>query len=391
MFDNEKLIGMKKLLYSILILISAIAMFSCKQQDEPLYVRKIYVDPESVVLGIGHNATIVPTALPDRITDAVFSWRSDDESIATVDQDGVVTGVSKGETVVHVTSGDVTVDIPVTVYLPLSDISIDFEGDILDLKIQNGVAVTVNLSISKIPENAEEAIVCESSDNAIVTISNDGLVTPIGAGQAKLTIRGEGGVVSKEIDVVVTKSGDDAVKLDGTKFNFLYTVTGDNCQDMSEWWPMINLFDGKRDVAGGTSPTSGDYQSFTVDLGAKYNIAYLHLFTWQGVATDGPQYHPFGEKNIKYMEVFGSESLDETGDWSKWTKLMDCHVTKPSGLPEGEYNEDDMAAWSAGQIFFTDSYDTTVRYLRVRINETWNGTWGFRCSEMEFYGSQKAE
>ena len=346
---------MKKLLYSILILISAIAMFSCKQQDEPLYVRKIYVDPESVVLGIGHNATIVPTALPDRITDAVFSWRSDDESIATVDQDGVVTGVSKGETVVHVTSGDVTVDIPVTVYLPLSDISIDFEGDILDLKIQNGVAVTVNLDISKIPENAEEAIVCESSDNSIVTINNDGLVTPLGAGQAKLTIRGEGGVVSKEIDV------------------------------------MINIFDGKRDVAGGTSPTSGDYQSFTVDLGAKYNIAYLHLFTWQGVATDGPQYHPFGEKNIKYMEVFGSETLDETGDWSKWTKLMDCQVTKPSGLPEGEYNEDDMAAWSAGQIFFTDSYDTTVRYLRVRINETWNGTWGFRCSEMEFYGSQKAE
>lgn len=382
---------MKRYISIIMAIIAGLVLGSCNKPEEKLEVRKIYVDPESLVLGVGHTKTIIPTALPDRITDPVFEWKSDNENVATVDGDGNVTGVSVGKTVVYVTSGPITKDIPVTVYKPLTDIEIEPDSETLDLKIQNGVAVTVTLEITPVPADAEEKILYESSDNAVVTISSDGLVTPTGAGTAKLIIKGEGGVISKEISVTVTKSGEDAVLLDRTKFSFIYQVKGDNCQDMSEWWPMINIFDGNREKAGGTSPTS-EVQSFTVDLGATVKLAYLHLFTWQGVYTDGPQFHPFSEKNIKYMEVFGSETLDTTGEWDKWTKLMDCKVIKPSGLPEGEWNEQDMKAWSEGQIFFTENYDTPVRYLRIRVNETWNGIdKNWRCSEMELYGHPVTE
>ena len=382
---------MKKIFYALAACTLGLAVLSCSEKEEKLEVRKIYVDPESLWLGIGHTQKITPTALPDRITDATFTWRSDDESIASVDAEGNVTGEAVGKTTIYVTSGAITKDVPVTVYKPLTDIVINPNVTQLDLKIQNGVAVTTTLEITPVPADAEEKVLFESSDNSVATISSDGLITPLGAGSAVLTVSGEGGVIKKEIRVTVTKSGKDAVLLDRTKFQFLYTVSGDNCQDMSEWWPMINIFDGNRETGGGTAPTS-EVQSFTVDLGATVNLAYLHLFTWQGVYTDGPQYHPFGEKNIKYMEVYASAELDETGDWSKWTKIMDCQVIKPSGLPEGEYNDADMQAWSEGQIFFTENYDIPVRYLRIRVNEVWNGIdHNWRCCEMEFYGNEVTE
>lgn len=383
---------MKKLLFMIASMAALLNFSACTPEEETLEVRKIYVEPESVVVGVGQTVTIVPTALPDKITDAVFEWRSDNEAVATVDAGGTVTGVSKGETVVHVSSGAVTVDVPVTVYLPLTDILIEPDSESLELYIRDGVAETVELTITKVPADAEEAIVCESSDNSVVTITNDGLVTPVGEGSATLTVRGESGEISKTIGVTVTATGAAAELITVPEPWFLYTVEGDNCQDMNDAWPMKNIFDGNREQAGGTSPTEiGSPQSFTVDLGKIYKVSYLHLFTWQGVYTDGPQYHPFGEKNIKYMEVYGSATLDETGDWSKWTKLMDCQVTKPSGLPNGEFNDADMQACADGQIFFTENYDLPVRYLRVRINETWDGTWGWRCCEMEFYGQEVSE
>ena len=47
-------------------------------------------------LAVGETLQLVATVLPENATDKTVTWSSSDESVATVDQNGVVTAVSKG-------------------------------------------------------------------------------------------------------------------------------------------------------------------------------------------------------------------------------------------------------------------------------------------------------
>ena len=90
---------------------------------------------------------------------------------------------------------------------------------------------------------------------------------------------------------------------------------------------------------------------------------------------------------MKKFEVWGAETLDESGSWDSWTKLLDCDVVKPSGLPLGQHNQDDLTASDLGQKFYNiDNYDVKVRYLRIKILETWEGMACYRISEIELHG-----
>jgi hypothetical protein len=62
-------------------------------------------------------------------------------------------------------------------------------------------------------------------------------------------------------------------------------------------------------------------------------------------------------------------------------------VIKPSGLPIMEYNNADVQASDAGQKFYNQqNYNVKVRYIRVKVLETWDGVPCWRISEIELYG-----
>ena len=69
---------------------------------------KLVVTPSKVEVEVGETDTIKPNK--DGCT-----FESADPSIATVDENGVVTGVAKGETTITVTLGDETVEVKVIV------------------------------------------------------------------------------------------------------------------------------------------------------------------------------------------------------------------------------------------------------------------------------------
>jgi len=62
----------------------------------------VSIAPMSATLEVG--ATVTLTASSTSAADDVFVWTSDDPTIATVNQDGVVTGVAGGTTIVRVTA-----------------------------------------------------------------------------------------------------------------------------------------------------------------------------------------------------------------------------------------------------------------------------------------------
>lgn len=372
-----------KRLYTFLGCIFALALCLSGCQKDEKEVTKIILAPQKVQVGIGKTAIIYANPFPDSGDKGGLSWSTDDNSIATVDQNGVITGVSNGTTYVNVQFGSLKESALVEVYESLTNITLSPSALTVNLEILFGAAESIKYTAEPIPSNSTETILWKSSDVKVATVSQTGLITAIGAGNAIVTVEGSGGFVKKEITVTVKKTGDDPLRFDSKLFS-RQILPGDNFLNKNDGWPLEKIWDGNRASAGGSSCSLPGPQSFTFDMGAVGNLAYFHLFTWKSL---GEGYPPFSEGNVKKFEVWGSESLDASGSWDSWTKLMDCEVIKPSGLPIMQYNAADVQASDAGQKFYNQSnYNVKVRYIRVKVLQTWEGIPCFRICEIELYG-----
>lgn len=88
---------------------------------EPIInVTSISLNPSKMTLASGTQKTISATVLPNNATDKTVTWRSNNPSIATIDDIGTVTAVSVGNTSVVAASsdGEITATCAVTVTCP---------------------------------------------------------------------------------------------------------------------------------------------------------------------------------------------------------------------------------------------------------------------------------
>src|SRR3546814_3306956 len=96
---------------------------------------------------------------------------------------------------------------------------------------------------------------------------------------------------------------------------------------------------------------------FQFDLGvtAKLN----RLVMWQRGAFD-QQSLLFNSGNLRKWEIWGSSEPADNGSYDGWTQLLSCESVKPSGLPQGKKNSDDIDHAQQGELFTfsEDSPDT---------------------------------
>lgn len=85
---------------------------------EIVHVESVSLNESILNLVDEEKVELIATISPDNAYDQSVSWESDDESVATVDSDGVVTGVSEGTATITVTTTDgektATCDVTVT-------------------------------------------------------------------------------------------------------------------------------------------------------------------------------------------------------------------------------------------------------------------------------------
>ena len=152
-------------------------------------VTGVSLSQTELTLEKGAKATLVATVVPADAPNKNFSWKSDNEAIAKV-ENGVVTALSKGETMIRVTTeeGNKTDECKVIVKEesdPVAVTGVKLSFTTLTQKI--GTSFTLVATIE--PANATNKTVTWSSSNSTVaSVTNMGVVQAKAAGTADITV-----------------------------------------------------------------------------------------------------------------------------------------------------------------------------------------------------------
>lgn len=168
-------------------------------------------------------------------------------------------------------------------------------------------------------------------------------------------------------------------QLDKSKFKELVLPT-----DVTDNWGWLLRF--LWDENYGTPGFASTYSNspwFTFDMGESVSISKFK--TWQ--ASD----RIFRAESIKRFEIWGSNNPALDGSWGSWTKLADCKSLKPSGLPGEESTAGDIEYAKAGEEFKLPKGSPKVRYLRIKVLETWGNGSFITMGELGVWTSDKMD
>lgn len=187
-------------------------------------VTGVTVTPASSSLDVGKTLTLKATVSPENATKKTVKWTSSDPSIATVSQDGVVTGVKKGEVTITVTTDDggKTASAKISVVGAPSTSSVT--GITLSptsSTLTVGKTLTLKATIS--PSNASNKnIEWSSSDPSVATVSANGVVTGVKAGTATITARTSDGGFTATAGITVQNASAPGTRTeDETRNNLI--------------------------------------------------------------------------------------------------------------------------------------------------------------------------
>lgn len=178
----------------------------------------IKVTPDKVTVEKGQKANLNVTYLPADTTDEkAVTWKSENESVATVDENGVVTAVAGGKTKVIATAkanNKITAVCEVKVPIHTESIALN-KTEITDLL----KGKTEKLEVSFIPSNTEDSreVKWTSSAADIAAVDANGTVKALKEGTATITATTVDGKHTASCTVTVKEIHLTDVKLDEMK------------------------------------------------------------------------------------------------------------------------------------------------------------------------------
>lgn len=203
--------------------------------------------PDSVQVNVGATAETAATyetaqdadpaaqqAAADKID---WSWTVGDDSIATVDENGIITGIKGGDTIVVVSSADgkMTAKCPVTVSQPLMAIQMDD----IDLQTNGQSSATVNYTLfpadtteDNVTLSVDDDSVARLDGNRIIAVNNGGTKITATCGIVKTSAKVT--IATKVEQITLNKT--EGVLTVGNSVTVTATVTPDNATNTTVNW-----------------------------------------------------------------------------------------------------------------------------------------------------------
>lgn len=223
--------------------------------SEEISVTGVELNASTHTMKVGDTFTLTAKVLPDDATNKTVTWSSNNTDIATVDENGKVTAVSKGSAVIKVTTQDGLKTGTCQIIVEEDDIPVvEVTGVTLDITTKNiEKGSTYTLIATVMPESATNKKVNWSSSNTdVATVDENGKITAIAVGDATITATTEDGAKTATCNITVTEEkepGDVYVKVMkislntqgetlyiGDTFQLTATITPDNATNQNIVW-----------------------------------------------------------------------------------------------------------------------------------------------------------
>ena len=257
--------------------------------ESDIAVTSVTLDMTNITVWKDYSKLLTATVKPDNASNKTVTWTSSDDDIATVNQNGLVTGRKPGTATITAQAGSRKATCKVTVInepqaVEVTSVSLDLTQMTVDEGYSRKLTATVK------PTNATYAAVTwTSSDKTVATVTSDGTVSGIKPGT--VTITATAGSKSANCAVTVAKiQVAEAVDL-----------------GLSVKWASWNV--------GAGSPTGyGDYYAWG-ETEEKTSYTQDNVKWWHPISFDGDT-----ERYLKYNNDDGKIVLDSEEDVAhvKW-------------------------------------------------------------------------
>ena len=166
-------------------IITATSVDSGKTAQCKVIVRqspeKIELSAKNKTINVNSSFDLVATVLPETTHNKAITWKSTDESVATVDSNGKVKGLKTGTCKIKATASDGKTVAECSVKVMVLAESVTLTS--ANLSIEKGQTYTFKATV--LPENAtEKNITWTSSDDKVATVDKNGKITTLKAGVA---------------------------------------------------------------------------------------------------------------------------------------------------------------------------------------------------------------
>ena len=282
---------------------------SVNGNSDACWVDNVYIGAPLAVTGIdvlehldipvNGTGTVAYSVLPENAYNKNVSFESADAGIAAVNANGVVTGVSAGETTITVTTedGGFTGACTINVYNQAVT-GVTIEPSEAELTVGSSTKLTATV----LPENAtNKNVIYSVDDESILSVDQDGNVTGLSLGTATATVTTEDGgfTASSEINVIpvrvtgVSISPKSASIALGCTVQLAASIKPSNAANKNLSWSVsdetIISVDGQGTVTGlslGTATVTVTTEDGGFTASAEITVYYAPANTWTAIGTN---------------------------------------------------------------------------------------------------------
>lgn len=310
----------------------------CQVTVAKVPVESVEIDKDEAEVVLGSSIKLNAVVNPSDATDVVLVWSSEDESVATVDNNGNVRGARLGTTKIFAEAGGKKDECVVTV-VPVPVESVELNKEDAELI----VGETLQLTAVVYPTDAtDKTLSWSSSDDKVATVV-DGLVTAVAEGTADITVTcgDKSDVCHITVNIVpvesITLSATSATLKEGDVYELTAVVNPSNATYKDVEWTSGNEAVATVDASGTVTAISEGTAVIRASSGSVYAECTVTVQAVGQIKTDWELYERFDvsgygkgivvEVGTNYIKVLSSEMA--TLQWAIDPEVMtDYYGTK---------------------------------------------------------------
>ncbi|MFV0268669.1 MAG: Ig-like domain-containing protein [Draconibacterium sp.] len=383
---------------TILLLAFGLAFSSCTEDDEikvaaVTLLQAEYVD-NNMQISLKDNETLqlTPFIMPQNASDKNVVYSNKNTEILTISTDGLLTPKAIGTDTITVQATDgsgvqTSYRVNITDHMvKATGISVSAEASNVELKI-GGATFNLADHITITPADTwDKSVSYKSSNVNVVTVSSEGIITPVGVGNATVTVTtADGSNISRDCNITVLNLVKREIDIERTGWTVTTSVSysdGNNyVTDGTTGKPEDILDLNQATFLSMVKPGKkyGDYDGttytevyFTVDLQSAQNFDYV---IWQHRTTN----------TLAFLRPY-TFTISGSNDASSWTVLKEnveipnTGATAPNGKDENVYH---IPLVDLPETLTEAPAGFNYRYVKVELT-SWNTGSGSTMQIAEF-------